>query len=67
MVEKKQTPIEIKPCPFCGGKGELIMETSPHVSRPRYFVACSVCGCEMPRISRKTMKAIEVWNRRSNV
>lgn len=55
--------VELKPCPFCGGKAILTSETTNYFSE-RYFVLCNDChnrtkGCQFRRT------AIEAWNRRA--
>ncbi len=51
-------PLELKPCPFCGGTARLerpgsVMYTS--------LVACGSCGCLMYAQDRNG----ETWNRRA--
>jgi Lar family restriction alleviation protein len=58
---------ELKPCPFCGGKAELIRDIySTHVR-------CSICKARAtpfwgkPYANNETQKmAIEAWNKRNN-
>lgn len=48
---------ELKPCPFCGGDGELCI-------LPRgAYCHCIKCGCELV-VSVYKKDAIEAWNRR---
>lgn len=53
-MEKK-----LKPCPFCGGKGE-IREESSYVGS--YVVKCSDCGSGTWIMSKND--AIKCWNKR---
>lgn len=52
---------KLKPCPFCGGKAEM-MSLKNYTTR--FFATCLVCGVEMPRIARTRKQAVDVWNRR---
>lgn len=49
---------ELKPCPFCGGKAEL-------VSSIESWVRCKDCGA-MTKMKACDAGAIEEWNRRVN-
>jgi hypothetical protein len=58
--------IDLKPCPFCGGKAVMISEPYTH---DRFLVACKnrgdVCKCEPCTNWFDTPEeAAEVWNRR---
>ena len=55
---------ELLPCPFCGGRAQILRTQKPLASKERFFVASGVCGVEMPRIARTRNEAAEVWNRR---
>ena len=64
---------ELKPCPFCGGKAELVQDV--RYPRPKcecktaYEVVCNNTDCIMYHndnnyyLSKK--KAIEAWNKRA--
>lgn len=65
---------ELKPCPFCGGKAEILKPT-PRISRYRayiYSVYCSDCDLlfgydeDYGGIFETDQEAIEAWNRRAN-
>lgn len=50
---------KLKPCPFCGGEGEVII--TGNLSR---YCACKNCYAFGP--SRETVEqAIDAWNKRS--
>lgn len=60
--------IKLKPCPFCGGEGEL---NTADFNSCYSLVKCKQCGaeCGMVGISRKYCsdeKAAEAWNRRTD-
>jgi len=51
--------IELKPCPFCGGKAEV------HEFNGKCFMAyCSKCACEQGRNYTTEKAAIKAWNKR---
>lgn len=53
------TLYELKPCPFCGGKAEMLYGGADY-----YYGKCTVCGVD--GIKHKDFElAIEAWNRRS--
>ncbi|NLS27974.1 hypothetical protein S2M10_29760 [Sphingomonas sp. S2M10] len=67
----------LKPCPFCGGEGEIAfftMMASPNLPAG-YFIECATCACSGPRfhieskmpdrIEYTQRKAIEAWNTRA--
>lgn len=58
---------DLKPCPFCGSKVELIIAPgyfSQGLSSNGWFVKCKKCGIhQMPYQSDHD--AIEAWNRRA--
>ena len=65
-------PIELKPCPFCGGEAEIMSNLSHNI----YWVQCTNCISMMGRdemvwsavrgemIFNKEENAVEAWNRR---
>lgn len=62
---------ELKPCPFCGGKGELccwhgFMFFIFLLGRTHYSVRCNHCACETVRSIDKQF-VIDRWNRRVEV
>lgn len=59
---------EMKRCPFCGGKADVIaLHNSPHeVWKPTdWFVACRDCGAGTMRFFKRPNEAREAWNRRA--
>ena len=56
---------ELKPCPFCGGKAEIV-EVTRHVTNNRIVVKCSRCGASTRTFSdNKSEYAIDAWERRA--
>ena len=47
---------KLKPCPFCGGKAELVEGSDG------WCVYCKECDCEMVRFTKK--QAVKIWNTR---
>ena len=63
LYEEKQADegiMELKPCPFCGGKAT----ERRAVSYPEFWVKCCVCGAEGP-VRGTPESAAEAWNRRA--
>lgn len=57
---------ELKPCPFCGGKANLIkrnLKTGFFPSGGTYYVHCKVCLITT-QPKRKAENVIDEWNRR---
>ena len=54
---------ELKPCPFCGGKAQLVDEDTGDMKT--YYVLCDRCVQTYP-FSQKE-RAIEYWNRRQEM
>ncbi len=59
---------ELKPCPFCGGRADVSIDSEPVVDtegrRWAYTVVCNRC-CATSGLTYLPQKAIEVWNRRA--
>lgn len=56
-------PIELKPCPFCGGEAHIVIRHNEDLSWVRYYVACRRCDTRTGR--RKTSELVsKAWNRR---
>ena len=56
---------ELKPCPFCGGKGRLKSYISGKWKKKAFYYAeCSVCGVRTA-LSYVLGEAVEAWNRRT--
>lgn len=58
---------ELKPCPFCGGEGEL--SSGKYDGKDTSYVMCKKCMCrgEFFFVSPKyasEIKAVQAWNRR---
>jgi len=53
---------ELKPCPHCGGKGEL----KYFASVKKYIAGCFYCFCERPQTNlyRNKQSAINAWNKK---
>lgn len=58
--------MELKPCPFCGGKAGLKLITTDAIAMmPKihwHKVSCMKCGASVE--ATESTKAIEAWNRR---
>ena len=52
--------MDIKTCPFCGGKAGY--ESTQHKYGIVYSVYCEECGAEIARLNDQ--EVIEAWNRR---
>lgn len=65
----KNTPpmgnkIELKPCPFCGGKAKLTHDTD---GMEIFFIECDQCQvCPKTGDFTELKQAIKAWNRRAN-
>ena len=63
---------ELKPCPFCGGSGELLhLQNVYHFNADNYVkwsewkVECENCGAETSEAGAPEL-VIEAWNRGAN-
>lgn len=55
--------MELKPCPFCGGKAEIRRD---HELERMYVVVCTNCPTDVGRMwFWKKQDAINAWNRRA--
>ena len=62
------TMVELKPCPFCGGKALL---SHDHAGIGASYIRCEKCGLESIRFLKSFEiasddKAVEFWNRRAD-
>ena len=56
--------LELKPCPFCGGKAE-IRKYHHYGLGDEYWVVCTSCGVHTPGgIDNKEHIEVKIWNRR---
>lgn len=58
---------ELLPCPFCGGKAKLIIDTQ--FSEPYAMVRCENCSAKTKKIMQSvdycaTDEAAKLWNQR---
>lgn len=58
--------VELKPCPFCGGKSWVIK--IPNESNKKYVVVCKDddCGASLGNYSETREEAINAWNKRAD-
>lgn len=54
---------KLKPCPFCGGKAEMLINKYNDL-RKEYLVACTKCDGMVERWRETEEEATEQWNRR---
>ena len=68
---RRATPDELKPCPFCGSAD--IANVSAHAAKPTnrwhagdtiFAVNCLGCGASVPNRYRNDL-VVEAWNRRT--
>lgn len=58
--------IELKPCPFCGGKARLFVNGGVRVICPKCYASTRILTDEMEYESNAVETVIEVWNRRAD-
>ena len=56
---------ELKPCPFCVGKAEMLI-SEYEGSRKEYLVVCAECDGMVERWRETEEEVVEQWNRRVN-
>ena len=56
-------PDKIKPCPFCGRRGEVKQLQFGFETVPRFGVVCITCGIS-PGWYFEEAEAVRAWNRR---
>lgn len=54
--------MELKPCPFCGGKPVPVVDDE---TEDFFGVKCFACGGSIQAEKESLDEAIEAWNRRS--
>lgn len=52
---------ELKNCPFCGGKAEML-----NYSEHEWLVHCTICDGMVEKWRETEQEAIEQWNNRVN-
>lgn len=65
MVVMTMSKVELKPCPFCGGKSWVVK--IPNESNKKYVVVCKDddCGASLGNYSETREEAINAWNKRA--
>ena len=53
---------KLKPCPFCGGKAEML-----NYSKNEWLVYCPACDGMVERWRKTEEEAVEQWNTRKTV
>ena len=65
---------ELKPCPFCGGKVELMHIDHTNLNKRKFMFVCQRCSAHIflygygvyVSKDRTEEQAIETWNRRAD-
>jgi len=58
------SPLDLKPCPFCGGPAKLYELVQIEGSPKEWSVCCQNCTICFPTSRRKPEAAITAWNHR---
>lgn len=56
--------VDLKPCPFCGGKAKAIQRSGFDYGSYYYFVTCSQCEAETKDYG-SAGDALKSWNQRA--
>jgi Lar family restriction alleviation protein len=67
-MEATMTETKLKPCPFCGGKAELVKSNMTLTFADSFCVRCDNLGCFIrPNTPHRLSDedAINIWNRRA--
>jgi Lar family restriction alleviation protein len=56
-------PVELKPCPFCGGHAEISEDHCRPSDKARWFIKCYTCGGSLG-FYRDPYETAAKWNRR---
>lgn len=57
--------IELKPCPFCGGKSRLFVRDGVRVICSECYASTKILTDNMECESHAVERVIEAWNRRT--
>lgn len=57
--------LDLKPCPFCGGKARLFVNGGVRVVCTRCYVSTRVLKDELESASSAVELSVEAWNRRA--
>lgn len=66
MQTGRRMQMELKPCPFCGGKPLVESFIFGREKTPRFRVRCSKCWCETNWEFFAENEVAEAWNRRAD-
>ena len=59
--------VELKPCPFCGGKAEMLDYKYENKDVNEFIVSCSECGASVGEWRKTEEEAIINWNTRKPI
>lgn len=65
-MDGEENDMEIKPCPFCGGKA-IVEDCGTCGDTGRYFVRCSKCDISQDALWATKQTAVKRWNKRIEV
>lgn len=58
--------IELKPCPFCGGKARLLVNDGVRVICSKCYVGTMILTDDVVRETNAVEMVVEAWNRRAD-